>query len=51
VVAAGTPEEVAAVGESYTGVFLRKALGLDPVTGRESRQLETRDSRLATRDF
>ncbi|HEX2610338.1 MAG TPA: hypothetical protein VHK68_04955, partial [Gemmatimonadales bacterium] len=50
VVAAGTPEEVAVVEESYTGVFLRKALGLDTVTGRESRQLETRDSRLATRD-
>jgi excinuclease ABC subunit A len=51
VVAAGTPEEVAAVEESYTGMFLRKALGLDPVTGRESRQLQTRDSRFATRDF
>jgi excinuclease ABC subunit A len=50
VVAAGTPEEVAAVEESYTGMFLRKALGLAPVTGRESRQLQTRDSRLATRD-
>jgi excinuclease ABC subunit A len=28
VVAAGTPEEVAAVEESYTGQFLRKALGI-----------------------
>jgi excinuclease ABC subunit A len=37
VVAAGTPEEVAAVEESYTGMFLRKALGRQAVTSLESR--------------
>jgi excinuclease ABC subunit A len=36
VVVAGTPEEVAEVEESYTGRFLRKALGLE-VTSQESR--------------
>ncbi len=29
IVAAGTPEEVAAVPESYTGMFLKQTLGLD----------------------
>ena len=31
IVAAGTPEEVAGVDESYTGRFLRRLLALDAV--------------------
>jgi excinuclease ABC subunit A len=63
VVAEGTPEEVAEVDASYTGGFLRKALGLEAVTSHESRvtsresrvtshdrELMTRDSGLASRD-
>jgi excinuclease ABC subunit A len=41
VVAAGTPEDVAGVEESYTGMFLRKALGLQTVASQESRVTPT----------
>jgi excinuclease ABC subunit A len=36
VVAAGTPEDVAAVERSYTGGFLKKALGVESVTLQET---------------
>jgi excinuclease ABC subunit A len=36
VVAVGTPEDVAAVERSYTGGFLKKALGVEIVTLQET---------------
>ena len=45
VVAAGTPEEVAEVEESYTGQFLRKALGVRSLESRVE-SLPNPDSRL-----
>ena len=42
VVADGTPDEVAAVAESYTGQFLRRALGPAPAQPAHRRRRQTR---------
>ena len=42
VVADGTPDEVAAVAESYTGQFLRRALGPAPAQPAQRRRRQTR---------